>query len=93
MALRYLDILIQQMRLSERKHWGRDIRITCAAKMHPQDVLAIDTVAERLGITRNEFVLSSAVSVANAYAQQNEIDLAIDQVKLKHLNTRVPSNT
>lgn len=91
--MRYMDILIQQFKLTERRHWGRDIRVTCAAKMHPMDIQALDAVAERLQVSRNEFVLSAATSVAHAYLAQNEIDLAIDQVKIEAMNRpRVPSD-
>ena len=70
--MRYIEIIIAEMRLKERKHWSRDKRITCAAKMNPADLDAIDTVANHLNVTRNEFVLSAATSVAHSYIDQND---------------------
>ena len=59
MSLRYLDIEIQNVRLTERRKFDRSVTFIGRAKLNALDAQQIDLAAERIGCTRNEFILSA----------------------------------
>lgn len=65
-------IELPKMVLSKRRTWhsAGATRITAAAKMHASEIADIDRAAALIGISRNEFILSSAASAARAYVIQ-----------------------
>lgn len=72
MSLRYLDIEIQNVRLTERRKFDRSVTFIGRAKLNALDAQQIDLAAERIGCTRNEFILSAATSLAQAYNNQRD---------------------
>lgn len=76
-SLRYTSIQLPKMVLAERRKYGRtdQPKIQLGAKFNAADLEAIERAAELIGVSRAEFILSSATSTARAYLDQRQIDI------------------
>ena len=72
-ALRSANIRLQNVKFIERRKVSRSDHIIARAKINHDDLTAIDQAAEMIGVTRNEFVLSGAVSLAKSYLEQRAV--------------------
>ena len=72
--MQHIDCVIQQVRLTQRRKRNRTKTVIAKAQFNEFDLKNIDDAAFLLDCTRNEFILSSATSMAEALLDQRKGD-------------------